>query len=147
MNTVAALIAYTCLNKKPSLKHKKLQVKDCQVPMICNFSEYLSNSRYSTNANISENPQNKSLTNTSRYPWLSVKLKTDSRRLTTILKVYQCIAGLHLLGAVAHLYRLSEAYQQVPVSNGQHPLLDRSSRPFSSVCRWYWSAGEKPMME
>ena len=24
VNTVAALIAYTCLNKKPSLKHKKL---------------------------------------------------------------------------------------------------------------------------
>ena len=37
VNTVAALIAYTCLNKKPSLKHKKLQLKDCQVPRICNF--------------------------------------------------------------------------------------------------------------
>ena len=37
VNTVAALIAYTCLNKKPSLKHKKLQVKDCQMPMISNF--------------------------------------------------------------------------------------------------------------
>ena len=37
VNTVAALIAYTCLNKKPSLKHKELQIKDCQMPMICNF--------------------------------------------------------------------------------------------------------------
>ena len=37
VNTVAALIAYTCLKKKPSLKHKELQEKDCQLPMICNF--------------------------------------------------------------------------------------------------------------
>ena len=37
VNTVAALVAYTYLNKKPSLKHKKLQVKDCQMPMKCNF--------------------------------------------------------------------------------------------------------------
>ena len=37
VNTVAALIAYTCLNKKPSLKHKKLQLKDYQMPMIYNF--------------------------------------------------------------------------------------------------------------
>jgi len=37
VNTVAALIAYTCLKKKPSLKHKKLQGKECQVSMICDF--------------------------------------------------------------------------------------------------------------
>ena len=37
VNTVAALIAYTCLKKKPSLKHKELQEKDCELPMICNF--------------------------------------------------------------------------------------------------------------
>ena len=37
VNTVAALIAYTCLKKKPSLKHKELQEKDYQLPMICNF--------------------------------------------------------------------------------------------------------------
>ena len=37
VNTIAALIAYTCLNKKPSLKYKELQEKDCQLPMICNF--------------------------------------------------------------------------------------------------------------
>ena len=28
---------WTCLKKKPSLKHKELQEKDCQLPMICNF--------------------------------------------------------------------------------------------------------------
>ena len=37
VNTVAALIAYTCLKKKPSLKYKELQEKDCQLPMICKF--------------------------------------------------------------------------------------------------------------
>ncbi len=37
VNTVAALIAYTCLTKKPSLKHKELQENDYQLPMICNF--------------------------------------------------------------------------------------------------------------
>ncbi len=34
VNTIAALIAYTCLKKKPSLKHKELQEKDYQLPMI-----------------------------------------------------------------------------------------------------------------
>ena len=37
VNTIAALIAYTCLQKKPSLKHKELQETDYQLPMICNF--------------------------------------------------------------------------------------------------------------
>lgn len=37
VNIITALIAYTCLKKKPSLKHRELQAKDFQLSMICNF--------------------------------------------------------------------------------------------------------------
>ena len=37
VNTIAALIAYTNLKKKPSLKHRELQEEDFQLQKICNF--------------------------------------------------------------------------------------------------------------
>ena len=36
VNTIAALIAYTGLKKKPSLRHRELQEEDFQLAMICN---------------------------------------------------------------------------------------------------------------
>ena len=37
VNTIVALIAYTGLKKKPSLKHRELQEEDFQLSKICNF--------------------------------------------------------------------------------------------------------------